>query len=244
MCTRFCMPACYARARASVSGPAVQDNRVCSHKNPWYDIPPYRSLVYFKRGWLHRYKSRTDPATPPCPLNTAPIHFAMFDHWVLPYTVPWPRRRYSVVCTIRARQDVASASSGGRWNVVQWLKAEEEAAGMGPMHIGPITGSTDNCIDLKYLRLLHSAKIVVTCQPAYWETDYRTWEALSSGALVFIDPTTTPMPFAPEDKVALPQALSSTTPPPPPPSRSVQVCRRSQETLCCYYIQRFSRHPP
>jgi hypothetical protein len=43
-----------------------------------------------------------------------------------------------------------------------------------------------------YNKMFHS-KIVVTCNPEHWEGDYRTWEALSTGALVFVDIMKTPL---------------------------------------------------
>ena len=46
--------------------------------------------------------------------------------------------------------------------------------------------------ELYYNKMLRS-KIVVTCNPAKWEGDYRTWEALSSGALVVVDRMVTPI---------------------------------------------------
>ena len=129
-----------------------------------------------------------------CPLNTAPMHFSVFDQWLVPRTVPYAHRPYDVACTLRARQDAASPSSAGRWNVVQWLR-ETQRTRPYRVRVGPVLRNSDNCIDSQYLRLLHRARIVVTCQPAHWEGDYRMWESLASGALVFIDPVATPLPF-------------------------------------------------
>lgn len=42
---------------------------------------------------------------------------------------------------------------------------------------------------------MYDAQIVVTANPAGWEGDFRLWEALASGALVFVDELSTPMPF-------------------------------------------------
>lgn len=43
---------------------------------------------------------------------------------------------------------------------------------------------------------MYNAEVVVTANPANWEGDFRLWEALASGALVFVDEISTPMPFA------------------------------------------------
>ena len=48
-------------------------------------------------------------------------------------------------------------------------------------------------IDPRYKRCLFDSKIVLHANPDPWEGDARTWEALSSGALVFIDPMCQPI---------------------------------------------------
>jgi hypothetical protein len=50
-----------------------------------------------------------------------------------------------------------------------------------------------------YDKMFHS-KIVVTCNPDSWEGDYRTMEALSSGALVMVDKMITPTIYPLIDK--------------------------------------------
>ena len=48
-------------------------------------------------------------------------------------------------------------------------------------------------IQKPYYERMFNSKIVVTCNPKDWEGDYRTWEALSSGALVMVDKMLTPI---------------------------------------------------
>lgn len=50
-----------------------------------------------------------------------------------------------------------------------------------------------NSIQNEYYDKMFRSKIVVTCNPDHSEGDYRTWEALSSGALVFVDKMITPV---------------------------------------------------
>lgn len=50
-----------------------------------------------------------------------------------------------------------------------------------------------NSIQKEYYDKMFHSKIVVTCNPDHSEGDYRTWEALSSGALVFVDKMITPV---------------------------------------------------
>jgi len=42
-------------------------------------------------------------------------------------------------------------------------------------------------IDLRYRQCLYDSRIVLQANPDSWEGDARTWEALASGALVFVD---------------------------------------------------------
>jgi len=51
-----------------------------------------------------------------------------------------------------------------------------------------------NTLQANYFDMLKRCKIVVTCNPAVWEGDYRLYEALISGALVFVDRLLTPQP--------------------------------------------------
>ena len=50
-----------------------------------------------------------------------------------------------------------------------------------------------NSIQMDYYKKMFHSKIVITCNPNNWEGDYRTWEALSTGALVFVDKMFTPI---------------------------------------------------
>ncbi len=60
----------------------------------------------------------------------------------------------------------------------------EEQAYIG---VTALTARGRSRVDEKYLDILASSKIVITCNPNEWEGDYRLWEALLSGALVFVD---------------------------------------------------------
>ena len=42
---------------------------------------------------------------------------------------------------------------------------------------------------------MHNAKIIVTVNPSEWEGDFRLWESMATGALIFVDPIFTPHPF-------------------------------------------------
>jgi len=61
-------------------------------------------------------------------------------------------------------------------------------------HVGPINEASRGTFDGDYFSTLKRTKIILSCQPENWEGDSRTWEALSSGALLFLDETYTPVP--------------------------------------------------
>lgn len=46
-----------------------------------------------------------------------------------------------------------------------------------------------------YFEKMSSAQIIVTVNPTHWEGDFRLWESLSSGALVFVDRLFVPHPY-------------------------------------------------
>lgn len=57
-------------------------------------------------------------------------------------------------------------------------------------HIGYIGKNGEigrNSIQKTYYNKMFHSKIVITCNPTLWEGDYRLFEALSTGALVFVD---------------------------------------------------------
>ena len=42
---------------------------------------------------------------------------------------------------------------------------------------------------------MHNAMIIVTVNPSEWEGDFRLWESMATGALIFVDPIFAPHPY-------------------------------------------------
>ena len=67
---------------------------------------------------------------------------------------------------------------------------------MHSTHCAQVNKASRQTLSTDYFETMYNAEIVVTANPANWEGDFRLWEALASGALVFVDEISTPMPFS------------------------------------------------
>ena len=83
-----------------------------------------------------------------------------------------------------------------RLRVAQWVLDYGVSRGISDrMIINQTSTTTRSHIDRNYFEQMFNAKIVVTVNPANWEGDFRLWEAMSTGALVFVDPLHVPHPY-------------------------------------------------
>jgi hypothetical protein len=57
-----------------------------------------------------------------------------------------------------------------------------------------IQADTGTRVDVSklYFENMYNSKIIVTVNPSEWEGDFRLWESMASGALVFVDPVFVP----------------------------------------------------
>lgn len=60
-------------------------------------------------------------------------------------------------------------------------------------NVGNLGPAGRNVLQIEYFEKMLDSKIVVTCNPDRWEGDYRLFEALSCGCLVFVDSMITPV---------------------------------------------------
>lgn len=122
--------------------------------------------------------------------NVEPINYCALDEYYLPeapkvYDVgyffnPEPIERLEI----------------RRGNVLKCLNAHNLpnsligcSTGIGYEAMLKISDPIQNNYFHQYLSLMKQCKIVFTANPTRWEGDSRTWEAMASGALVFIDKT-------------------------------------------------------
>merc|ERR1711957_944835 len=107
---------------------------------------------------------------------------------------PKQKRDLDIVCTLRTEGPTNSV----RKDVVRWTQmfvSKRRRQGRADLKSlitttigagGPGVVWSHKKYD-PYFDALGRAKIVVTCNPAEWEGDFRLWESLLSGALVFVD---------------------------------------------------------
>jgi hypothetical protein len=58
-----------------------------------------------------------------------------------------------------------------------------------------INSDSRTTVSKKYFDLMHNAQIIITVNPSDWEGDFRLWESMATGALVFVDPIFAPHPY-------------------------------------------------
>lgn len=167
-----------------------------------------RCRMYFKRSWPIGPTRQPRAARP----NLHPINFGAFAAFdaladVAPETPVTDRpidlgfffapaslnqqpgsRRERVLRALMARDWAGTTTMIGHHTILQ---------GHGRLGRRAIARSEVDPRWQDYMRLLTRTKIVFTATPTRWDGDHRTWEALWSGACVFMDRTGIPTPAMP-----------------------------------------------
>lgn len=145
-------------------------------------------LAYFKRSWVAPYNDNgwIKKSARRWPDYFYPINFAIMDEFITEENL---ERDVTLSCTIRPHR-----RHPNRPRILEFIRGLKIE---GKTQIGELNkGHMDrfNGPDMReYFRLLRRSRIVVTCNPSRWEGDFRTWEALANGALVFVDKMYIPM---------------------------------------------------
>lgn len=166
----------------------------------WPQVKRFRDVLYFKRSWVDKTNGTHVGGRAPANedrdrITFLPLVYSLWDNYTAGFTVV-ARRPLAVACTVRTHAVVQPA----RTRVVSWLN--EELGNRTDVFVGD-TGGHRKKVDQPYFDVMRSARIVVTCHPSNWDGDFRLFEALASGALVFTDELHTPMPFPLRDGVHL-----------------------------------------
>ncbi len=149
----------------------------------WYFMMFKRSFVVRKRG-VFRYFPHLDK----------PDMYAMTYSLAEAYLRgPFQKnRKWEIVCTLRG-----SRQQPARLRVQDWLKEYVADRHMTSEQAvtEQINKASRTSVNRHYFELMHSAEIIVTVNPSDWEGDFRLWESMASGALVFVDPIFAPHPY-------------------------------------------------
>jgi hypothetical protein len=144
---------------------------------------------------LHRHVTRTDTSTQTLATTTTldkqqqDVMVAQAGAAITMTSAPL--RLDDISCTLRVHE-----VQPARTRVAEWVTeavADWKLTLSGGV-VGELNKGQRKEINPKYFSSLRHARIVVTCNPSSWEGDFRLWEAMASGALVFTDEMWTPMP--------------------------------------------------
>jgi hypothetical protein len=141
------------------------------------------------------------------------------------FLVPFRDRKWTLTNVLRHSVDhLGGHTNAARNHVIHWTKelakekagdprtekevreSPDETNGDFTAYIGGIDNKCDGyCFGPNYFRHLRDAKIIVSCNPAAWEGDFRLWESFLSGAMIMVDKMTIPewMPNPPQVSLGL-----------------------------------------
>lgn len=153
------------------------------NEGQWYYQMFKRSYVVRKRGVFKYYPHLDKPDMYPMTYSLAEAYLrGPFTH----------ARKWDIVCTLRG-----SRQQPARLRVQEWLKeyVVDRRIPEEKVVTGQLNKASRTTVNKHYFELMHSARIIVTVNPSDWEGDFRLWESLASGALVFVDPVFAPHAF-------------------------------------------------
>jgi hypothetical protein len=158
-----------------------------------HDAADFRWKLYFKRSCVDR---ASESVLAYGNLPVLPIAYCVLNDMATPPEGYDGSRPISVACLFEDSVldgDVFRRVRGRLLTFAKGLNAKYKY----PMQIGTISEPGPvgrSAINAQYKKCLYSSKIVLNANPDHWEGDARTWEALSSGALVFVDRMCQPAP--------------------------------------------------
>lgn len=146
-------------------------------------------LLYLKRSWIKKTDGAYTGVGKRYSRNYFPMAYSVSDSYFdAAHTKSGPDRNLDIVCSNRPTERQPT-----RARVVKWVSDFLETTGREGI-AGEVNAGGRKEINKAYFAAMRSAKIVVTCNPSFWEGDFRTFEALASGALVFVDEMYVPHP--------------------------------------------------
>jgi glycosyl transferase family 1 len=151
-----------------------------------FDAADFRWRLYFKRSCVDR---RTGQVMRYPGLRIIPTAYAVMEDMVAPPPDHDRPRRLDLACLFDDSVTSAEPYKHGRGRLLQFAR-QLATTHPGAMQIGPVSSTNTagrSAIHPAYKRCLYDSRIVLHANPDWWEGDSRTWEALASGALLFVD---------------------------------------------------------
>lgn len=144
-------------------------------------------IAYFKRSWVRKVDGVFAHNPARYSHNYFPMAYSVSNNYTNGAILT--TKRYHVVCTLRLNE-----KQPARRRVLGWTTDVVSAMGLNHSSVlGQVNSAQRRTISSHYLDINRQARIIVTCNPSSWEGDFRLWEALASGALVFVDHMYTPV---------------------------------------------------
>ena len=159
-----------------------------------YDQHDFDWKLYFKRSCVDRKKMQ---AMDYGDLEVLPTAYGVTDDMVEPPQDYDGTRNIAVSCLFNDNIAEGSGFKGARARLLKFAKALDDKYEF-PMQVGTVSecGPTGRSgMNAQYKSCLFDSKIILHANPNNWEGDSRTWEAISSGALVFIDRMIQPIEY-------------------------------------------------
>ena len=151
------------------------------------DADDFRWRLYFKRSCVDRENGRVMDYGA---LAVIPTAYGVVDDMCDPPANQDAERGLDVACLFDDSVIGSVHFARARGRLLKFAKQLAATRRDLSMQIGPVSrcGPVGRAsIDPQYKRCLYDSKIILHANPDSWEGDSRLWEALASGALVFVD---------------------------------------------------------
>jgi len=146
-------------------------------------------LAYFKRSWVSKRDGAYTGHGRRYQRHYYPLAYSIADSYFDASKMGKLQRTIDILCSNRPHERQPTRSRIVSW-IHDYLEKHADVKGIA----GDVNSGGRREINEVYFNSMRRAKIVVTCNPSHWEGDFRTFEALASGALVFVDEMYTPHP--------------------------------------------------
>ncbi len=157
-----------------------------------YDADDFRWALYLKRSCVDRL---TNQAIDYAGLLVVPTAYCVTDDMIDPPEGRSAARQIAVSCLFEDAVIDSPVFSRARGRLLSFAKQLSRDHAF-PMRIGTVSECGPigrSALHPTYKATLYDSKIVLHANPDWWEGDSRLWEAVGSGALVFVDRMSQPI---------------------------------------------------